>query len=197
MSFGTWPAIPNLTIYAPPVPRRRYAIGADPAEGNPTSDESAATVLDADSCEEVASLAGIFQPDVFAAHLNTIGRWYNRASLLVERNNHGHAVLLWLKDHSALTRLCGHDGNVGWLSNSKGKSLLYDRCATAFREKQTALHSFATLQQLQSIEGASLRAPEGQHDDRAMGYALALMAADKAPRPFVFIPMCIGGHPDW
>ena len=42
--------------------RTRYVVGADPAEGNPTSDPSALEVLDADSGEEVASLAGRYEP---------------------------------------------------------------------------------------------------------------------------------------
>jgi hypothetical protein len=48
---------------------------ADPAEGNPTSDDPAATVLDADIGEEVACIAGLFQPEVFAAHIDAVGRW--------------------------------------------------------------------------------------------------------------------------
>lgn len=36
--------------------------------------------------------------------------------------------------------------------------------------------------QLASIEGAPRRAPEGEHDDRADIYALALVAAVKARR---------------
>jgi hypothetical protein len=96
---------------------------------------------------------------------------------MVERNNHGHAVLLWLKDNSRLTILPGHDGNPGWLSNSRGKVLLYDGAADAFRDGETVIHSFASRVQLGSIGGASLRAPEGQHDDRADSYALALVAA--------------------
>ena len=39
-------AIPGVTLYELPQPGRRYVIGADPAEGNPNSDESAACVLD-------------------------------------------------------------------------------------------------------------------------------------------------------
>ena len=35
--------------------------GADPAEGNPTSDDSALTILERDSGEEVASLASKVQ----------------------------------------------------------------------------------------------------------------------------------------
>ena len=54
------PAIPGLVVYALPVEGKTYVIGADPAEGNPTSDESTLVVLDKDNGEEVAALAGRF-----------------------------------------------------------------------------------------------------------------------------------------
>src|SRR5262249_34648167 len=111
------PSIPGLEVYCLPEPGRTYVIGADPAEGNPTSDDSALTVLDRVTGEEVAALAGKFQPAVLAAHADAIGSWYNSAAALVERNNHGHAVLLWLGDHSSLYVFPGHDGAPGWLSN--------------------------------------------------------------------------------
>jgi hypothetical protein len=175
------PPIPGLEVYGLPQPGRAYAIGADPAEGNPTSDDSALAVLDRDTGAEVASLAGRFQPSTFAAHIDAIGRWYNDAAALVERNNHGHAVLLWLREHSALWRVPGHDGREGWLSSSKGKALLYDAAADAFRERQTVLHSFGTFTELAGIVGSTLRAPEGEHDDRATAYALALQACRVRP----------------
>ena len=171
------PAIPGLEVYVPPKMGRFYVIGADPAEGNPTSDDSALTVLDRDTGEEVASLAGKLQTSTLAAHIDTIGKWYNNAAIMVERNNHGHAVLLWLRDHSLLWLMPGHDGQEGWLTNSKGKALLYSAVADAFRERQTFLHSFATVTQLASIEGSTLRAPEGEADDSAVSYALACVAS--------------------
>jgi hypothetical protein len=170
------PSIPGLEVYALPRPERTYVIGADPAEGNPTSDDSALTVLERESGEEMAALAGKFQPAVLAAHIDAAGRWYNRADVMAERNNHGHAVLLWLRDHSKLRRLNGLDDNPGWLSHTRGKTQLYDACADAFREGTTVLHSFATFTQLASIEGATQRAPEGELDDRADSYALACAA---------------------
>jgi hypothetical protein len=179
------PAIVGLEVYAPPEPGRCYVIGADPAEGNPTSDDSALTVLERDGGEEVAALAGKFQPSTLAAHLDALGRWYNNAAVLVERNNHGHAVLLWLRDHSQLWRLPGHDGQPGWLSSSKGKALLYAAAADAFREGRTRLHSDATFTQLASIGGSTLRAPEGEADDRADSYALACAACGiRVPEPY-------------
>jgi hypothetical protein len=160
---------------------RYYVIGADPAEGNPTSDDSALTVLDRDSGEEVACLAGKLQPSTLAAHIDSIGRWYFNAAVMVERNNHGHAVLLWLREHSHLWRMPGHDGQEGWLTNGQGKALLYSAAADAFRERRTFLHSFATLTQLASIEGSTLRAPKGEFDDRAVSYALACVASQVRP----------------
>lgn len=190
------PSIPGLVIYRLPDAMSEYVIGADPAEGNPTSDESAATLLDRDSGEEIASLAGKFQPSTFASHIDALGMFYNKADVMVERNNHGHAVLLWLRDNSKLRRLKGHDGKFGssegmndkvpkegWLSNPRGKSILYDTAADAFRESDTVIHSFVTLTQLSLIEGSTLRAPEGELDDRADSYALALVARDDRFNP--------------
>jgi hypothetical protein len=167
------PAIPGLVVYALPQPKHQYVVGADPAEGNPTSDDSALEVLDKDTGEEVASLAGKLQPAMLAAHAHTLAKWYNHAGVLVERNNHGHAVLLWLSDHSSLRCLRGHDGKEGWLSSQMGKVQLYDRCADAFRNQEVMVHTFATYSQLASIHGSTLRAPEGEHDDRADAFALA------------------------
>jgi hypothetical protein len=176
------PAIPGLVIYKIPVNGKRYVLGADPAEGNPTSDDSALVVLEVESGEEVATLAGKFQPSTFGAHINAIGNWYDQANVMVERNNHGHAVLLWLGQNSRLPVLAGHDGSIGWLSNSKGKALLYDACADAFRTKETMLHTFATHMQLANIDGSTLKAPEGEQDDRADAYALACVGMGRVQK---------------
>jgi len=169
------PAIPQLIIYRAPIRGRKYVGGLDPAEGNPTSDDSAMTFLDKATAEEVAMLTGKFEPSVMAFYADQIGRFFNNADLMVERNNHGHAVLLWLRDNSKLKRLCGHDDRECWHSTSKGKSLLYDTGAEAFKERETLIHSFATYIQLTSIEGATLRAPEGEMDDLSDSYVLGLV----------------------
>jgi hypothetical protein len=63
---------------------------------------------------------GAFALDDDQSHVDVVGRWYNHAAVLVERNNHGHAVLLWLRDYSGLNRLGGQDGNPGWQTTTKG-----------------------------------------------------------------------------
>jgi hypothetical protein len=184
------PAIPGLVVYALPKSEHVYVIGADPAEGNPTSDDSALVVLDSVTGEEVASLAGRFQPAVLADHATTLGIWYNHACILVERNNHGHAVLLELDQRHVLPLLSGHDGKEGWLSSQRGKTLLYTACTDAFRKQEVILHTFDTYAQLASINGSTLRAPEGEADDRADAFALACTGRPSAhgtawqPLPF-------------
>jgi len=103
----------------------------------------------------------------------------------VERNNHGHAVLLWLRDNGGgMQPLPGHDGKPGWLSSVLGKTQLYDKCADACKNAEVTLHSFATYSQLVSLDGSTLRAPPGEHDDRADAFALACVARTTRKQQF-------------
>jgi hypothetical protein len=170
------PALAGLTVYAPPLSGRGYVIGADPAEGIPHRDASAACVLDAATWAEVATLAGPLEPGVFAQALAQLAGYYNQADLLVERNNHGHAVIRTLQEQGEVRLLEGYDGKPGWLSNIKGKPLLYDAAAEAVRSGTCRIRSGETVAQLASIEASTLAAPAGLHDDRADAFALALAA---------------------
>jgi hypothetical protein len=176
------PSIPGLEVYALPQPNRRYVVGADPAEGNPTSDDSAACVLEAETGEEVAGITGRHEPAAFAQYVRSLCLWFNRAPVLVERNNHGHAVLLALKAMGGVRRLEGNDGREGWLSSTLGNAALFDRCADAVRNGEVILHSLGTFTQLASIDGNKLSAPAGSHDDRADAFALANAGRPKARR---------------
>jgi len=173
------PAIPQLVIYKPPTIGGQYVMGADPAQGNPTSDDSAAHVLDRRTGEEVACLCGKIEMSVFAAHIDRIGIFYNHAPAMIELNNHGHAVIAWLRDNGHIQVLHGLDDKPGWATTTKSKTMLYDETADAFRNKETILHSFATWAQLSSIEGATLKAPEGMFDDRAVSYVLAIAGINR------------------
>lgn len=181
ISCKSAPAIPGLEVYRPPEPGHRYRVGVDPAEGNPTSDDSAIEVVDLDTGEEVCALAGKFEPSTTAFYAHRLALWYNNAPILVERNNHGHAVLLWLRDNSPLRILLGEDHKPGWLDNTRGKAMLYDNGAKFFRDGRTIVHSEATYLQIAAIEGSTLRAPEGEYDDRAVGYMLALQGCKRSP----------------
>lgn len=170
------PYISGLIIYAEPEDGMSYVVGADPAEGNPSSDDSSFDVICVETGEQVATCAGKFEPAVFGAYIDEAGVYYNDAAVLVERNNHGHAVILWLNENSYLYLLDGYDGKTGWLSNSKGKALLYVEVAHSLRDEAVIIHSAETFSQLASIEAGTLRAPSGDHDDRADSFSLANIA---------------------
>jgi hypothetical protein len=174
------PAIPGLRIHHAPEAGSRYVVGADPAEGNPHSDESAAVVLDGATGEQVATLGRRCDPALFAAHLDAVGRYYNDADLLVERNNHGHAVLLWLREFSPLTVLRGRDGQPGWAMTGASKPLAFDVAARTLRDRGVTLRDEQTLYQLAAVDGATLAAPPGQHDDRAIACVLAINALERS-----------------
>lgn len=173
------PAIPGLCVYELPQRGHRYCIGGDPAEGNPTSDESACIVKDRDTGESVARLSERLEPAVFASYVAQLAAWYNGAFVLIERNNHGHAVILWLRDNSKAFLLSGLDKKPGWLSNSLGKTTMYNTLADALRDQAATIYDFKTYTQVAAIEGATLRAPDQQgeqHDDCADAEALATQA---------------------
>ena len=140
--------MPGLTVWEEPIPGRRYVIGADPAEGNPNSDESAACVLDAETWAQVAELTGKIEPSTFAAYLDELGRWYNSADVMAERNNHGHLLIRELQRLGNLRVLEGYDGKPGWLSNVKGKPLLYGLVADAVRDGACVIRGSETAAQL-------------------------------------------------
>lgn len=178
--------IPGLTVFVEPQPyadpirklgKAAYRIGCDPAEGNPSSDDSAATVVDERTGEEMAVLCGKLQPSAFAAYVARLAQWYNGAAVLVERNNHGHAVLLWLADNSTVNVLNGTDERPGWPTTSKSKAIMYSDFVDQVRDKELSIHCFESYLQLASIDGSTLSAPDGMHDDRAVSFVLATVSA--------------------
>jgi len=163
--------VPGFTAYAHPLKGQEYLVSADPAEGNPGSDPSAAVVLDAETWEEVGTLHGNYEPDIFASYLTQAGEHYNRATVLVERNNHGHAVLLAL-EYAGYQNIymSPMDKKAGWLSNSRDKVLAVGNCAQALREGCCAVNHEGTLAELAILEAGTLKAPQGEHDDLAMAF---------------------------
>ena len=169
-----WGVLPGeLMVFALPEPGRVYVAGADPAEGNPHSDESVLTVLDGESGEQVALLAGKVAPDLFAVLCARVAEAYNHAPVLVERNNHGHAVIGWLQESGCETAR-GADGRPGWLTTAASKTRLYDEAARRLQEGSVRIHDGESAAQLASVDALTLRAPPGLHDDRAMAWVLAV-----------------------
>lgn len=186
-------SVPGCKVFHPPQVGRSYVMAADPAEGNPTSDDSCAHVFDAITLEEVAVLAGKIEPIMFAQYLINLSDYYFGAPILPERNNHGHAVIAQIRTEGHEDKLLrGLDGNYGWQTTGKSKAILYSHAADLFRLGVPTIHSQVTFLQLCDVQGSTLEAPEGSNDDHAMSCVLALLAGDQPPpQTFSFQHMSI------
>lgn len=177
--------LPGLTVYERPQPGRSYLLACDTSEGDVTSDPSPVTVFDADNWAEVAQLYGIFEPSVLAGYLWQLAVYYgdSDAVICVERNNHGHAVLLTLRELDIAASRRGpviyrnpHDRKPGWLSNTKWKHTAVDKTAECLRDGSLTIRSENTKLELANFEAATLKAPEGDTDDLAMTVVIGVAA---------------------
>lgn len=177
---------PALSVYELPQPGLRHILAADPAEGKTGGDYSAATliaVLPSGKRREVAVLHGHFEPGEFGRLLAKIGAVYD-AEIIVERNNHGHAVLLQLSLDNYPKIVCGPDGAPGWLSTAQSKPLSIDALAEALKDDDLDVKSAAAVDEMQVyavLKGGKTGAPSGYHDDLVTTWALANIIARFAP----------------
>ena len=72
------------------------SLGVDPAGGGTDGDYAAVQVIEQRSGLQCAELRGHLAPRELAKHCAELAREYNQALLVVERNNHGMAVLAYL-----------------------------------------------------------------------------------------------------
>lgn len=166
----------GFAAYLPNLGGRSFAIGADVAEGD-GGDYSAATVIDRDTREEFAHLHGHWEPGEFAEKLAAVSSYYRAAEIVVERNNHGHAVLLRLGQLCPERVAKGHDGKAGWLTNKLTKPQSIDLLAEGLRDGTIAVRTPATLDEMRNysvLDGGKTSAPEGKHDDRVMSWAVVI-----------------------
>lgn len=194
------PRIHGVRIYALPVPGRDYLIGADPAEGLPgkENDDSGLCVVDKVTGEEVCAGLGRWEPgEEFPDVIEGVAVWFNNAAVLVERNNHGHAVLSGLK-RRGVTVLNGSDGRPGYPKSPASKAQVWVNAWTEIRVRKAARSEAAeandelppplirdptTFGHLASLEAKTCKAPKGEHDDAADAWGLGQEARSIEPPP--------------
>ena len=180
----------DLFIYKIAEGGARYVIGADTSEGDINSDFSAASVI---KCfplpiEQVALLVGRWTPDIFSEKVYKMGLAYNKAIIGVERNNHGHAVLLNLSNgivRAGAVRYppypeiyAGLDRKLGWLTSGLTKPIMIEELDRAMRSGQLIVNSKRFLSEARKFQYAGankMGAPSGAHDDIVMANAVAIM----------------------
>lgn len=188
-------------------PGVEYVIGCDTSEGIPGCDPNGIGVLRRDTGAQVASVHGYLSPPALAKVAADFSLEYNGALLGVERENHGHAVLLELR-RLGFDRphfLGGplyyfHRGSdlassrPGWDTNSVTRDQMLSDLASAIEEsaglgrtqwvRDPELLSECLAFRLQP--SGKFAADPGAHDDSVMKWAVALqMKHHRQPRPMV------------
>lgn len=137
------PRCPGLAGYyvewEPPIPGDDYVIGADTSEGRGQWNEESLTTDGCDPCglgvihrksgRQVAAAHGLFTPSELGTLCVQTAQRYNQALVGVERNNHGHAVVLKITElgYSYYDQLYrDHDGAPGWVTDGASRPLLLD-----------------------------------------------------------------------
>lgn len=158
-------------------PGKAYVVTADPSEGV-GGDPGAIVVHERATGEHVATIHGQLSTWEMARVLVDVGRQYNDALVVVERNNHGHAVLQALDRVHEYPRIFrGRDKRHGWLNTEVTRATALEGIFDAHREGTWSSPDRTSLaEMLRFIVTASGRpeAAAGDHDDLVMAHAVAL-----------------------
>jgi hypothetical protein len=182
----------RIRIYQPPdrTRRSRYLVILDPAEGD-GGDPSGGIVYDIDTGEHVATLDGQFTPHLLAEAGAELARTYNDAKLVVERNNHGHAVLLALSlpprgqcEGRLYSNVYVHDDDKeGFPTTPVTRPQVLDGFEDAVRHGHWKSPDRAVLAQLRTfvVKNGKPQAAAGTHYDLVMGAAIGWHVRQQQP----------------
>uniref|UniRef100_A0A372INA1 Terminase large subunit gp17-like C-terminal domain-containing protein n=2 Tax=Paracidobacterium acidisoli TaxID=2303751 RepID=A0A372INA1_9BACT len=169
----------QLQIWYPPIPGRKYLVAADPAGGGTEGDFSAAQVMDLGTGLQCAELQAKMEALEFAQELTRLGREYNDALMVVERNNHGSGVLAYLHGICRYPSIYTEGGKDGWLTNAVTRPQVLAGLGAALVESPEIFSSERLLKECRCFvrqQNGRTEAQAGEHDDCVMAMAIALAA---------------------
>jgi len=169
----------ELEVWLPPLKGKDYLVAVDPSGGGSEGDYSAVEVLELETGLQCAEFAGHVGGLELARVVTTLAAEYNRAWLVVERNNHGSGVLALIESVCGYSRVYRQGGQAGWLTTSVSRPAVLGRLDAALVERPECFQSRKLLAECRSFvrhpDGGSGARP-GTHDDRVMAMAIGLGA---------------------
>ena len=177
----------SLVFIKEPEHYMNYGIGVDVAEGV-GRDYSVIKVMDKLTFELVATWrSNKVSPKILSDKILFLGRKYNNAKVLVEKNNIGHAVLVYLRN-AGYTNLWKSSEDKDWDTNVKTKPLMFSDLKDAIRTGSLKMVDQFTYQQLRSysVNDRGIifypKSMEG-HGDDVVALALAIQCLGKVLIP--------------
>jgi hypothetical protein len=153
-------------------------MGADPAEGV-KRDYSVCVCFCIEDMEDVAQYHDQANPSDFADIINKMGQMYSISNrwpqLIVERNNHGHAVILKLREtHRYPNMWLDTDENIGHRTTVLSRPILVDSFIEAVEQGIYKINFKETLAECLTLvdNNGKIEAETGKHDDCVIASAL-------------------------
>lgn len=177
-----------ISVYQEPHPGVPYVIGGDTAgEG---SDFFVGQVIDNVTGEQVCTLRGQMDEDVYARQMYCLGKWYNTALLSVEANFSTAPIreLERLRYYRQFVRQAEDSfthkirQSYGFKTTSVTRPLILAGLVEIVREHSEWINDKATLDEMLTFvrnEKGRAEAQEGAHDDCVMALAIAYYSREQ------------------
>lgn len=171
-----------------PIEAREYILSADAAEGvGDAGDNSAFQVIDAMSLEQVAEFySNNIPPREFTKVLHLIGTYYNKATLVVEREKYGVTILDMLeKDlgyENIYYELIGKQHKPGIKPEKNKRAQYLEVLQHRLESRHLKVNSRRFVSELNTFMfnpiTKRVQAQTGKHDDLIMAMCMALFVRD-------------------
>jgi hypothetical protein len=172
----------RIQVWLPPARGRQYIVGVDPAGGGTDGDYACVQVIDRESGLQCAELYGHYTPEELAAQAAKLGCEYNKALLVVERNNHGHAVLAMLERVECYEPLFRNNRYAGWVTTMLTRPTMLERFGAMLVTNAELFQSRKLLEECRTFVrhgDGRIAASVGSHDDAIMAMAMALAVRER------------------
>ena len=138
-------------------------------------------VIDRESGAQCAELRQRLRPKELTAEAVKLAREYSAspgepALLVVERNNHGHAVIALLENAVPYERVYANKDVAGWLTSAVSKPAMIAGLDALLADKPELFRSKRLLEECRTFvnhANGSMGAAHGTHDDCVMAFAIA------------------------
>jgi hypothetical protein len=155
---------------------RAYLVAVDSAGGGEDGDFAAVQVIDRITGIQCAELQERLQPSELAKVAVELAREYHDALIVVERNNHGSAVLAYIETNERYTKVYRQASDVGWLTSAASKPEMTARLGSLLEREPEMFKSRRLLGECRTFvsrERGKTGAANGAHDDLVMAMAIA------------------------
>lgn len=182
----------NLYVWKRPERGTKYVIVADPSEGA-GGDPGAAVIRERETGAYCGTLHGQFPTWEFGRLLSEVGLEYNTALVVVERNNHGAAVLQSLErgdrenGRDPYPNIYVHtDEKLGWNNTETTRAVALEALEKAHRDGSWSSPDARTISEIKSFtinKRGKAQAESGAHDDLVLAEAIMndVLARPAAP----------------